>query len=92
MNLMEVTVSLTVVLGASAAAVAAMSMPSPTGKAQTAGAAATCHTVEDAYAAYSTDHGVPPQRIADIRAYVSGDISGYRLTKDGVAGPGCAVR
>ena len=89
MNLMEITVSLTVVLGASAAAVAAMNMPGLTEKAQMVGDKATCHAVRNAYAGYTTENGVPPKRIADIKPYLSGDIAEYRLTTAGVAGPGC---
>jgi hypothetical protein len=89
-NLMEVAVSLTVVVGTGAAAAAALNMPELTGRAEKTAARASCHTVENAFAAYTTDNGTPPRKIADIRPYVKGDVSDYRVTKTGVTGPGCA--
>ncbi len=89
MNLTEIGVTLTVVLGAGAAAFVAVDMPRLTGGVQTTADKATCHAAENAFAAYTTAEGRPPRTIADIAPYVSGDLTEYRITPRGVTGPGC---
>jgi hypothetical protein len=88
---MEVAVSLTVVLGGGAAAATALDMPGLLGKVEATTVKASCHTMRNAVAAYTTDHGRAPARITDVQPYVRGDLTPYRVTATGVTGPGCGT-
>lgn len=92
MKLIEVVVSMTVVLGAGAIAVTSLNVPKLIGGSQQATAGVSCHTVRTAVASYATEHDAPPGGIDDLRPYVQGDISAYRIVPPGleVVGPGCA--
>jgi hypothetical protein len=60
-----------------------------TGRAETVAARADCRAVDQAIVAYVSVHDRVPRGVADLRGYVRGDISAYRIV-DGVAqGPGC---
>jgi hypothetical protein len=50
---------------------------------------ADCRTVDAAIVAYVAGHDAPPAGIDDIRPYVRGDISAYRISGGMAAGPGC---
>ena len=50
---------------------------------------ATCRTVDTAIVAYVGVHGVPPRSVTQLREYVKGDISKYRIVDGTAAGPGC---
>jgi hypothetical protein len=50
---------------------------------------ATCRTVDQAIVGYLTMNDRPPRSIADLRPYVRGDISAYRIAGGRAAGPGC---
>ncbi len=91
MNLMEVAVSLTVVLGTGAATATALQMPELFGKVEATAGKASCHTVRNAVATYTTDNGRPPARITDVQPYVRGDLTPYQVTTTGVTGPGCGT-
>ncbi len=91
MNLLEVAVSLTVVLGTGAATMTALDVPELFDKVEATTEKASCHTVRNAIAAYSTDNGRPPAHITDVRPYVRGDLTPYRVTPTGVTGPGCGT-
>ncbi len=51
---------------------------------------ADCRTVDAAIGAYLTGHDTAPASIGDIRPYVRGDVSAYRIVDGRVAGPGCS--
>ncbi|MFI7599851.1 hypothetical protein [Actinoplanes sp. NPDC049681] len=51
---------------------------------------ASCRTVDGAIVAYVAQHGAAPKRTADLKPYVNGDISAYRIVRGQAAGPGCA--
>lgn len=50
---------------------------------------ATCRTVNTAIVGFIAMNGTDPTKIAQLRPYVSGDISRYRIVKGMAAGPGC---
>jgi hypothetical protein len=60
-----------------------------TDRAQTVADKATCRTVESAVVAYIAEHDIGPRSIADLKPYVQGDISRYRLDAGLPVGPGC---
>ena len=61
-----------------------------TDRAETVADQATCRAVDQALAAYAAMHETPAGSIADVRPYVRGDISQYRIVHGAAAGPGCA--
>ncbi len=60
-----------------------------TARAEAVADQAGCRAVDQAVLAYTTVHDRPPRSIADLRPYVRGDISAYRITGGVAAGPGC---
>ena len=59
------------------------------GSARTVADAATCRAVNAAIVGYLASHDRAPRTIADLRRYVRGDISAYRIAGGAAAGPGC---
>lgn len=51
---------------------------------------AGCRAVDQAILAYVAEHDAAPQAVADLRPYVRGDISAYRIVDGRAAGPGCS--
>ncbi|UQU62076.1 hypothetical protein COUCH_23875 [Couchioplanes caeruleus] len=49
----------------------------------------SCRTVEDAITAYAAQYGTAPTRVAELRPYLRGDVSAYRIVGGRAAGPGC---
>jgi len=49
----------------------------------------TCRTVEDAIVAYAAENDTVPTRMAQVRPYIKGDVSAYRIVRGRAAGPGC---
>ncbi|MGA5302716.1 hypothetical protein ACPCHT_22495 [Nucisporomicrobium flavum] len=49
----------------------------------------SCRTVEDAITAYAAQYGSAPTGMAQLRPYVRGDVSAYRIVGGRAAGPGC---
>ena len=60
-----------------------------TGRAQSVADAATCRALDQAVLAYLAEHERMPDAVADIRPYVRGDLTGYRLVRGRLTGPGC---
>lgn len=50
---------------------------------------ATCRTVDTAIVAYVGQHGQAPKTVRQLKEYVDGDISRYRIVDGVAAGPGC---
>jgi hypothetical protein len=57
--------------------------------ARTVADSATCRAVNAAIAGYLTSHDRAPRSIAELRPYVQGDISAYRIAGGVATGPGC---
>jgi hypothetical protein len=51
---------------------------------------ATCRAVDQAIVAYESLHSTPPRTVDDLKPYVRGDISRYRIAGGVAAGPGCS--
>lgn len=60
-----------------------------TARAESVAEQAACRAVDQAIAAYTSVHGVGPQAVGDLRPYVRGDISAYRVISGAASGPGC---
>ncbi len=90
MRLTEFVVSLVVATGTAAAAYTALDLPALAAGTTATVRRADCRAVDTAIAGYTAEHGVPPTRAADLGPYLSGDLSGYRITAAATAaGPGC---
>ena len=50
---------------------------------------ATCRTVDTAIIGYVAEHAEAPRSVRQLRGYVKGDISRYRIVDGMAAGPGC---
>jgi hypothetical protein len=71
------------------ASYAALHAPEVTDSVQVTAARATCHTVNEAIVAYVALNDRTPTAIADLKPFVHGDITAYRIEKGVAAGPGC---
>lgn len=58
-------------------------------RAEVAADRVSCRAVDLAVVAYVEQRAAPPRVIADLRPYVRGDITAYRLHNGAVVGPGC---
>jgi hypothetical protein len=87
--MMEVAVAAAVTLSIAGASYAAFNSDAVAGRAQTVADQADCRAVDAAITAYATAHDSAPSGIADLRPYVRGDVSAYRITDGRAAGPGC---
>ncbi|MEU4424946.1 hypothetical protein AB0F81_30365 [Actinoplanes sp. NPDC024001] len=50
---------------------------------------ATCRAVDTAIVGYVAQHGETPRNVRQLRDYVKGDLSRYRIVDGMAAGPGC---
>ena len=50
---------------------------------------ASCRAVDEAIVGYAAQHDRAPTTIAQLRPWVRGDISAYRIVGGRAAGPGC---
>ncbi len=85
----EVAIATALTVSIAGVSYAAFNPGTLAGHAQTVADAATCRTVESAIVAYIAEHDVGPGSIQDLKPYVRGDISKYRLQGGLPAGPGC---
>jgi hypothetical protein len=67
----------------------ALNVDEVTGSARTVADRASCRTVDEAVVAYLAQHDTAPTTITQLRPYVRGDISAYRIVRGRAAGPGC---
>ena len=89
MKLTETAVVMTVTLSTVAVAATQFDLDQLSRRTTVTAARATCHTVETAIAAYAAEWGSLPTAIVDIRPYVQGDITAYRIDRGHARGPGC---
>jgi hypothetical protein len=59
-------------------------------RAQVVADQASCRTVDTAIVGYLMNNGTAPTSIRQLKDYVRGDISKYRIVDGVAAGPGCA--
>jgi hypothetical protein len=89
MNISEAAVAAAITVSVAGISYVAFGPDTLTGTAQTAADKATCRGVDAAVVGYVAVNDRLPRSIADLRPYVKGDITKYRIV-DGVAtGPGC---
>jgi hypothetical protein len=62
-----------------------------TERAETVADQATCRAVDQAIVAYASVNDTKARSIGDLKPYVKGDISKYRIVRGLAAGPGCAA-
>lgn len=91
MKLTEVAITLAVTLGVAAAALTAMDPARLQDEAEVTVSAATCRSIDNAISAYIAEQNVVPTQLSEIRKYVRGDISAYRIDRGNAVGPGCAA-
>jgi hypothetical protein len=85
----EVAVATVVTIGIAAASYAAFNSDVLVRRAELVAGAADCRAVDAAIVAYAARHGVPPTSIDQVKPYVRGDVSKYRMVNGKAAGPGC---
>jgi hypothetical protein len=88
-HISEIAVVSAVTVSIAGVSYAAFNTDGLTERAQTVADAATCRTVDSAIVAYLVDHDGVPRTIADLKPYVRGDISRYRIVGGLASGPGC---
>ncbi|MFB9360615.1 hypothetical protein [Actinoplanes nipponensis] len=59
------------------------------GSAETVASQVSCRTVDQAIVGYVAQHGTAPTAVTQLRPWVRGDISAYRIVDGRAAGPGC---
>ena len=89
MNLSEVAMAATITVSIAGLSYVAFNTTVLTERAQTVADAATCRAVDQAVLAYLAANETQPTRIADVRPYLRGDVSAYRIVRGRAAGPGC---
>lgn len=89
MNLSELAMAAAITVSIGGVSYAVVNTGHLTDKAAKVSQQATCRTVDGAIVAYVAQHGTPPTRTADLKPYVDGDISAYRIVRGQAAGPGC---
>ncbi len=88
-RLIEAAVTLAVTLGTTATGLTAFDPQDRLSGVREIADRAGCRTVEAAVAAHLAAHDALPGSITDLAPYVRGDVSGYRLVRGVVTGPGC---
>jgi hypothetical protein len=88
-NLTEAAMAAAITVSIAGVSYAALDQNAVVGRASQVADAASCSTVNDAIVAYLAQNGVAPTRITELKPYVKGDISRYRIAGGVAAGPGC---
>lgn len=89
MNISEVALAAALTVSVAGVSYAAFRPDELEDSAQTVADAATCRAVNAAIVGYVASHDRAPRSIADLRPYVRGDISAYRIAGGAATGPGC---
>jgi hypothetical protein len=89
MNIGETVVVAIITLSVAGASYSALNTGVLTDRAEVVADQAGCRAVTQAILGYVAEHVSAPTRIADLKPYVDGDISAYRLAGGVVTGPGC---
>ena len=89
MNLTETTVVAVITVSVAGAAFTALNPAALSRRADITAAQATCRALDAAVVAFAEERGIMPHTITDVRPYVRGDITAYRIKDGVVAGPGC---
>ena len=88
--LSEVAMAAAVTMSIGGVAYAALNTDEVTQPARTVASAADCRAVDTAIVAYVAERDQAPTTLDQIRPYILGDISAYRIVNGLATGPGCA--
>jgi hypothetical protein len=88
-NLGEVAMTAAITVSIGGVSYAVLSTEAVTRPARSVAATADCRAVNAAIVAYVAVRDREPTVLDDIRPYLLGDISGYRIVNGLAAGPGC---
>jgi hypothetical protein len=88
-NLTEVAMAAAITVSVGGGSYAALNIDGISATAHTVADRASCRTVDEAIVAYLAQHDTAPATITQLRPYVRGDISAYRIVRGRAAGPGC---
>lgn len=89
MHLSEVAMAAAITVSIAGVSYAALNTTTIKNSATTVANTASCRTVDEAIVGYVAQHGTAPTAIKQLRTWVKGDISAYRIVKGQAAGPGC---
>jgi hypothetical protein len=88
-NVTEMAIAAAVTLGTVATAAISVNSPALTRQAESTAAVANCRAVDTAILAFYAERQVQPTGLQDIKPYVRGDITEYRIVAGTAVGPGC---
>jgi len=88
-HLSEVAMAAAVTMSVAGVSYAALNSDSIRSTATTVAEKASCRAVDEAIVGYVAQHAAAPTAIRQLRPWVTGDISAYRIVKGRAAGPGC---
>ena len=89
MHLSEVAMAAAITVSIAGLSYAALNTDGIRGTAESVAGRATCRTVDEAIVGYAAQHGTTPTAVDQLRPWVRGDISAYRIVAGRAAGPGC---
>lgn len=89
MHLSEVAMAAAITVSIAGLCYAALNTDTLQGSAATVASQASCRAVDEAIVGYVAQHTTPPTTIDQLRPWVRGDISAYRIVRGRAAGPGC---
>jgi hypothetical protein len=89
MHLSHVAMSAAITLSVASVSYAALKPETVKQQTQLVTDRVTCRAVDEAIVAYVGVNGTEPQAIAQLTAFVDGDIHAYRIVAGRAAGPGC---
>jgi hypothetical protein len=89
MNITEVAMVAAITLGTVATAAVSMDVPALSRQAESTVARANCRSVDTAIIAYVSEWEVLPAALKDVKPYVQGDVTAYRIVAGKAVGPGC---
>jgi hypothetical protein len=88
-HISEAIVAAAVTLGISGVSYAAFTSDTLVRRTEAVADAADCRAVDTAIVGYLADHGAAPTSLDQVKPYVRGDVSAYRIRDGRAAGPGC---
>ena len=89
MNLNEAVMAAAITVSIAGVSYAALGTGVLKDQAETVAGEAGCRAVNQAILGYIAQHDNAPKTITDLKPYLQGDISAYRIVKGAAAGPGC---
>jgi hypothetical protein len=91
-NLAEVAMAAAITTSLVGVSYAALNPTAIEHTAQATADKATCRAVDEAIVAYVATDDTQPTTITQLKSYVNGDITAYRIVRGVAAGPGCTPR